>query len=386
MKRIIFSIIFITAIAGLVLFVSNKSNKVPVFKTIKVIKGAIVETVTASGTVNPVTNITVGSQVSGTISKLYVDFNSPVKKGQILAQIDPSLFQAQVEQAKANLYSAQANYNNIKSTLLNDEKTYDRDKELLQSNFIARSQYDLDLAAYQSYKAQLEGSKAQIKQATAALSNSETNLRYTKIVSPVDGIVVSRNVDVGQTVAASFQTPTLFSVAQDLTKMQIDTTVAEADIGKIKVGQKISFTVDGYPDMTFYGRVKQIRIAPTTVSNVVTYDVVINVNNKDLKLIPGMTANVSIITSNKKDILLIPNESLRFTPFDDIDAPKYKKQGVWVLKGTRPRRITIVPGASDGTNTEIVSGNINIDDKIIVGRLEKHKKHGAPQGMGHGPF
>ena len=216
MKKIIYSLIFIIAIAGLIFLITNKSNKEPVFKTVKAIRGAITETVTTAGTVDPVTNISVGSQVSGTITKLYVDFNSPVKKGQLLAQIDPALFEAQVAVARANLYSAQANLQKIQSTLNNDRKTYYRDKVLFQKNFIARSQLDLDEATYESDIAQIEGAKAGINQAQATLSNNETNLRYTRIVSPVNGIIVTRNVDVGQTVASSLQTPTLFAVAKNL--------------------------------------------------------------------------------------------------------------------------------------------------------------------------
>ena len=235
---------------------------------------------------------------------MYVDFNSPVKKGQLLAQIDPSIFEAQVAQGSANVYNAQANLQKIKSILINDEKTYNRNKSLYERNFISKSEVDLAETTYNSDKAQIASAQAQIAQASAALRNNQTNLRYTRIISPVNGIVITRNVDVGQTVAASFQTPTLFLVAQDLTKMQIDTNVAEADIGKVQLNQDVEYTLDGYPDMTFKGKVKQIRITPTTVQNVVTYDVVVNVDNKDLKLKPGMTANVSIISSKKKNILM----------------------------------------------------------------------------------
>ena len=379
MKKIIFSLISIIVLALIMSYMMHNGESTPDFKTEKVIKGNITEIVTASGTVNPVINISVGTQVSGTIKKLYVDFNSPVKKGQLLAQIDPALFQAQVDQAQANLSNAEANLHKIQSSLNNDEKTYRRDLVLVQQNFIAKSDLDLAQANYESDKAQIESAKAQINQAKASLNNNVANLQYTNIISPVDGIVVSRNIDVGQTVAASFQTPTLFLVAQDLTKMQIDTTVAEADIGKIREGQNIDFTVDGYPNITFKGKVKQIRNAPTTVQNVVTYDVVINVNNKDLKLKPGMTANVSIVTTSRKNVLVVPNESLRFTPEQDINAPKYKQQGVWILRKKRPQRIAIVNGVSDGNNTEILSGDINFGDKVITGFFEKHKRHGGGQ-------
>lgn len=375
MKKIITGIIIVLILAVLIFFVMKNTNSGPKYKTDKIIKGNLTETITASGTVNPVTNISVGTQVSGKISKIYADFNSSVKKGQLLAQIDPSLFETQVEQARANLYNAQANLQKVKSLLINDEKTYSRNKTLFEQDFIARSDVDLAQTNYNTDLAQIASAKAQIAQMSAALRNTETNLRYTRIISPVDGIVVSRNVDIGQTVAASFQTPTLFLVAQDLTKMQIDTNVAEADIGKVKVGQRIEFTVDGYPDITFKGSIKQIRNAPTTIQNVVTYDVVINVNNKDLKLKPGMTANVSIITSDKKNILMASNESLRFTPHHDKDnLPKYKEQGIWILKHGKPKRINIKTGISDGNYTEIISGHIAEGQEVILDTIEKSRR------------
>jgi HlyD family secretion protein len=217
-----------------------------------------------------------------------------------------------------------------------------------------------------------------VAQNEAALSSAETNLRYTKIISPVDGIVVSRNVDVGQTVAASFQTPTLFSIAQDLTKMQIDTSVAEADIGKVKVGQDVEFTVDAYSDTTFKGKVLQVRNAPITVQNVVTYDVVIQVDNPDFKLKPGMTANVSLIISIEKDVLKIPNASLRFRP-PEKGAPvpgkksEKKRPGVWILENGKPKRVPVTLGISDGSYTEIVSGDLKEGQELIVESLAKAK-------------
>ncbi len=367
MKKLITGLIIIILLAILAAFISKNFKKPPEYKTEKITRGSITETVTASGTVNPVVNISVGTQVSGTLKKLYVDFNSPVKKGQLLAEIDPSLFEAQVAQAQANLYNARANLQKIESITANDKKTYERNKSLYAQNFIARSEVDLAETTYNSDKAQIASAKAQIAQASAVLRNNSANLRYTKILSPVDGIVVSRSVDVGQTVAASFQTPTLFMVAQDLTKMQIDTNVAEADIGKIKTGQNVEYTLDGYPDTTFKGKVRQVRIAPTTVQNVVTYDVVIDVDNKDLKLKPGMTANVSIITANKDKVLIVPNSSLRFTPITGDEKPKrYEQQGIWILENDKPLRIKVKTGISDGDNTEILSGKVTEGQQVIV--------------------
>ena len=227
---------------------------------------------------------------------------------------------------------------------------------------------DLAESTYKSDLAQISAAKAQIAQASAAYNTAAANLRYTKIISPVDGVVVSRGVDVGQTVAASFQTPELFSVAQDLTQMQIEASVAEADIGKVKVGQEVNYTLDGYQDSVFYGKVLQVRISPTTVQNVVTYTVIIQVNNEDMKLIPGMTANVSIITSKKADVMSVPNAALKFTPNVDGSGPKYKKQGIWILGGDKKiKRINVQTGASDDEYTEIISDKIHPGDNVVVG-------------------
>ncbi len=271
----------------------------PSYRTEQVSKGDIQQSVTATGTVNAVTTVLVGTQVSGTIKALFVDFNSRVKKGQIIAQIDPSTFESQVQQAKANLLAAQANLDKSNTALVDAKRTFERNKELFAKNLIPRSDLDTSDTNYESAKAQVNSSKAAIEQSKASLDIARQNLEYTKIASPVDGIVISRNVDVGQTVAASFQTPTLFTIAQDLTKMQIDTNIAESDIGVVKLGQEVDFTVDAYPDITFKGKVWQKRQAPITVQNVVTYDVVIQVDNRDLKLMPGMTANVSVIITDE---------------------------------------------------------------------------------------
>lgn len=302
-----------------------------------------------------------------------------LKKGQLIAQIDPSTFEAQVEQAKANLFAAKANVEKAGASLLDAKRTMDRNRELFSRNLIARSDLDTSETNYETAKAQVEAAKAQVAQTEAALKYAETNLKYTRILSPVDGIVVSRNVDVGQTVAASFQTPTLFNIAQDLTKMQIDTNVDEADIGRIKVGQDVEFTVDAYPDITFKGRVSQVRIAPITVQNVVTYDVVIRVDNPEFKLKPGMTANVSIIITGKKDVLKIPNAALRFRLSNTVKPSAYKGTGVWIIEKDKPKRIKVSTGISDGNHTELVSGEIKEGQDVIVESLAKTKGR-APSG------
>ena len=321
---------------------SGKDGSNQKFRLAKIERGEINFVVTATGTINPVINVLVGSQVSGTIKALHADFNSQVKEGQVIAQIDPAIFQAQVDQAKAsvltnqaNLLNAQSNLENAKANLvkadvavLDAKRTLDRNLPLVEKKVIAQAtmdtaqtnydtavaQRDVAKAQVGSATSQVASSKAQVEQAKAALNMAETNLRYATIRSPVNGTVISRNVDVGQTVAASLQAPTLFTIAKDLTKMQVDTNVSEADVGRVTVGQDATFTVDAYPGRNFRGKVFEVRNAPIIVQNVVTYDVVIQVDNKDLKLKPGMTANVSVMIAHREGALKIPNAALRFRP------------------------------------------------------------------------
>ena len=326
---IVIGIILIIFVAGFSIFrVTGKNGSSQKFRLAKVEKGEVNLVVTATGTINPVINVLVGSQVSGTIKALYADYNSQVKEGQVIAQIDPAIFDAQVEQGKANVLNAQANVENGKANLVKAEvavldakRNLDRNKPLLERQVIAQAtldtaqaNYDTAVAQREVAKAQVESSKAQLEQAKAALKVSETNLRYTTIRSPVNGTVISRNVDVGQTVAASLQAPTLFTIAKNLAEMQVDSNVSEADVGRIMVGQEATFTVDAYPERIFRGTVSEIRNAPIIVQNVVTYDVVIQVDNKDLKLKPGMTANVSVMIAHREGVLKIPNAALRFRP------------------------------------------------------------------------
>jgi len=377
-------------IAGALFALRNGGND-PKFRTDKVARGPISQTVTASGTVNAVTTVLVGTQVSGTIKSLYVDYNSPVKKGQLLALIDPATFEAQAAQARANLGAARANLEKAEAAQLDAKRTLERNRTLSGRSLIARSDLDTAETNYTSAVAQVSAAKAQIEQQRAALQAAEINLKYTRILSPVDGIVISRSVDVGQTVAASFQTPTLFNIAQDLTRMQIDTNVAEADIGKIKIEQAVDFMVDAYPDITFKGTVAEIRNAPITVQNVVTYDVVVKVDNSDLKLKPGMTANVSIVTAEKADALKISNLALRFrmppeggggagTGGTAAAAPDQKGSGIWVLENSSPKRVEIKTGISDGIYTEVVSGDLKEGQEVIVESLAKAKRDTRPAG------
>ncbi len=377
MKKVLIGIVIAAMLGAAAYFTVRGKGDVPQFRTEKVARGDIVSSVTATGTVNAVVNVLVGTQVSGTIKTIYADFNSPVKKGQLIAQIDPSLFEAQVDQARANLGTAKANLAKAEVTVVDTKRTLERNRELFAKNLIARSDLDTADTNYGGAVAQVNANKAQLEQAAAALRTAETNLRYTRILSPVDGIVVSRNVDVGQTVAASFQTPTLFTIAQDLTKMQIDTNVDEADIGKVKIGQDVEFSVDAYPDLTFKGKVSQVRNAPISVQNVVTYDVVIKVDNPDFKLKPGMTTNVSIIVAVAKDALKIPNAALRFRPSEKgITKQVQKGSAVYVPGGEKPNRLPVTLGITDGNFTEVKAGDLKEGQEVIVEAVGDAKKKG----------
>ena len=375
MKKVLIAGFIVLLVAIGAWYLVKKENGGPQYKTAAVHRADVEATVTATGTVNAVTTVLVGTQVSGTINALYVDYNSLVKKGQLLAQIDPATLQAQVNQAKANLLNAEANLKKSEASLADARRTYERNKQLIAKNFIAQSDVDTSETNVETNVAQVESSRALVLQNKAALDQAETNLRYTKILSPVNGIVISRNIDVGQTVAASFQTPTLFTIAEDLTKMQIDTSVDEADIGNVKVGQEVRFTVDAYPDTNFMGKVFEIRNAAVIVQNVVTYDVVVQVSNNDLKLKPGMTANVSIITARRNGVVVVPNSALRFHPQDQGSessnvqkrpAKENRGPAVWVLENNKPKKIQIAVGISDGSFTQVTSGTLKEGQEVIV--------------------
>ena len=386
MKKIIIALIILILIVLGAFFLFKNDSRNQRYITQRADRGDIRSTVSATGTVNAVTTVSVGTQVSGTIKQLFVDFNSPVKEGQLLAQIDPASIEAQVAQASANLSLARANLEKsrvaIRDTLIN----FKRNKILYGKNFISKSDLDTSETNYLSAIAQVKASEAQVAQAQAALNLAQTNFRNTQIISPVNGIVISRSVDVGQTVAASFQTPTLFTIAQDLTKMQIDANIDEADIGRIKMNQPVSFTVDAYPEMIFQGNVSEIRNAPITVQNVVTYAVIVKVDNPGLKLKPGMTANVSIVIDDKKDILRIPNAALRVKITDkDLKKDSPKGAGVWILEKKEPKRIPLKLGISDNQFTEVVSGYLNENHQIIVEVKTNDKTKNTRPGGGPPP-
>ncbi len=353
-------------------------------------KGDINQTVSANGTINPVTLVSVGTQVSGTVKKLYVDFNSKVEKGQILLELDDALLAAQQKQSLANVQNANAS---LELATANEARM----RSLFAQDYVSRQELDSAVQAKKSASAQL-----QLAQAT--VEKDRANLAYSVIRSPVSGVVVDRSVDVGQTVAASLQTPTLFKIAQDLSRMQIDANFAEADIGNIRVGQAVRFTVDAFPNRNFKGVVKLIRLNPTTQQNVVTYDVVINVDNPEQILLPGMTAYVNIAVAERKDVLLVPNAALRFKPANaDVQKPaanqsndvqksggsrpggaagadtvKTKRDGfsgkVYVLEKDALKPVSVSLGITDNRNTEIAGGELRAGDQVVVGEAQAADK------------
>ncbi len=355
------------------------------YSTAPVTQGAITRTVTATGTVNPVLTIIVGTYVSGVIQELYCDYNTKVTAGQICAKIDPRPYQTVVDQNNANLLQAQAQLEKDKATLGYAELNYERNVRLVQTNAVSKDTVDNAKSALDQARAQIGVDEATIAQRRAALATAQVNLDYTNITSPVDGTVVSRAVTVGQTVAASFQTPTLFLIATDLTKMQVDTNVSESDIGGIKDGNKSLFTVDAFPKRTFEGAVSQVRQSPQTVQNVVTYDVVVSVDNTDLTLKPGMTAATRVITDQRSNVLRVPSQALRYVPAgagrrNASGQSRPTEQGrVWILRDDKPVRIPVTTGLDDDSYTEIVSGDIKAGDQVIIAEEREAARAAVPR-------
>jgi HlyD family secretion protein len=346
------------------------------YTTVAVTTGPVTRAVTATGTVNPELTIIVGSYVSGVIRDVTCDYNTRVTRGQSCAKIDPRPFQTSVDQAKANLAVAKAQLEKDKASLNYARLALDRAATLLQTKAVSKDSYDSASSTYDQAVAQISLDQATIQQRQSALDAAQVNLDYTNIVSPVDGTVVSRNVTIGQTVAASFQTPTLFLIATDLTKMQVDANVSESDIGGVTEGNKATFTVDAFPRRTFEGTVSQVRQSPQTVQNVVTYDVVISVNNTDLALKPGLTAATRIVIDERTGVLRVPNQALRYVPGGRaVGAPDRAR--VWVLRDDQPTRVRVETGIDDDTYTEIVRGDLKADDQVIVS--EQGNSSAAPR-------
>ena len=409
-KGVAIVVVVVILIVASIFFYSRANHSAVKYRTATVERGDISTVVSATGTINAVTTVQVGSQVSGTIARLYADFNSVVKKGQVVAQLDSTFLKAQVQEAEANLERAIVSVNGAKRALT-------RAEDLLTKKLISQAEYDDAQTNY-------ELAVAQEKQSRAALDRAKTNLRYATIHSPIDGVVISRNVDVGQTVAASLQAPTLFTIANDLTKMKLETNIDEADIGKVAEDQSATFTVDAYPDQQFQGTVAQIRLAPIIVQNVVTYNVIIEVANPDLKLMPGMTANVSILVAHREKVLRVPNAALRFQPavallrFNERQERRgpvgemgsrmggsspmgqrmremAKGSRVWILSPNgKPEPRMLQLGITDGSFTEVVRGDLEEGQEVIVSAISSGSTTqmaspampGAPSGGRRGPF
>jgi HlyD family secretion protein len=374
----------------------------PTYATTAVRRGDVVQAVTASGTLSPVVQVDVGSQVSGRVKELFADYNDEVKKGQVIARIDPQVFESEVAQAQARLASARADLSRLEAMAANAKAQYDRVAGLVASGAVARADVETAAADRNSALAQVTGARAKITEAQGAVEQARLNLAYTTITAPIDGVVISRSVDVGQTVAASLSAPVLFVIAGDLRQMEVHTTVAESDVGQLKTGMGVEFTVDAFPDKTFSGAVKQVRFEAQTVSNVVTYDAVVAVENASLELRPGMTANATFVIAKASDVLVAPSKALRFrpasapvpvraaakpvdpaarpeaakpdpaAPADAAAAPKLRRGGpggsaVWVLRAGQPVRVAVETGLSDGTSIEIRSGELKEGDLVITG-------------------
>ncbi len=398
MKRAWWIVLVLIGVAGAAWIVHARSSRPPEPKyvTVAAEKGRLVARVTATGTLSALVTVQVGSQVSGRISDIFVDFNSPVKKGQVIAKIDSQLFVAAVEQARANYLAAVSQLTKAKVQSIDSGRQFERSKALRDQKLIAQADLDTAQATADAAKANVDAADSAVAQARASLHQSEINLQYTTIISPTNGVVISRAIDVGQTVAASFQSPTLFTIAEDLKKMQVDTSVAEADVGKLKSDMPSTFTVDAYPTERFKGKVRQIRNAPQTVQNVVTYDAVIDVDNTELKLKPGMTANVTFVYAEVPEALKVPNAALRFRPPASAmrtdggtrgpgkglaggkrshDQPPDQRT-VYVLRDGNPQQVMIRIGVSDGSITEVVDGPLAAGDLVITEALGD--KPGAP--------
>src|SRR5262245_6319563 len=396
------------------------ASAVPRYETVAIDRGPIVAKVTATGTLSALVTVQVGTQVSGRIKQIMVDFNSPVKKGQVIAKIEPALFEAALESARANYLAGQGSVTKLEAQAENAKLQYERAEALFERKAIAQADLDTARATMRAANGDVTAARGNMEQAKAALHQAQVNLNYTTIVSPTTGVVISRSVDVGQTVAASLSAPTLFLIAEDLTKMQVDTSVAEADIGKLKPDMEATFTVDAFPSRTFKGKIRQIRNAPQTQQNVVTYDAVIDVGNSGLELRPGMTANVTFIYDHRDSALRVANAALRFQPPPELARTAWGGGGasgsrgggqrgggsegggrrpgggraggggetpdrrmLWVLRAPSPTPVRVRAGVSDGTNTEIETTELRAGDRVVTdAEVPGGDNKQAPAGSG----
>jgi HlyD family secretion protein len=401
LKKLVFTVVALLLVggAGFAYWRMGNSTQESPYLTVPASKGNIRQVVSSTGTLQAVTTVIVGSQVSGTIGKLNADFNTKVTKGDVVAELDQSKFKARVDETRANLSAAQASMAKSKVAVEDADRTLKRIKELKQRELVSQSELDAAQTAYDAAKSQLNVSQAQVGQAQAAMNQASIDLGYTIIRSPVDGMVISRNVDVGQTVAASLSAPTLFTIANDLTKMEVHTNVDEADVGNVSEGQEVTFTVDAHPQRRFRGKVHQVRNAPQIIQNVVTYNAVVRINNKELLLKPGMTANVQFLVSEKEDVLTVPNMALRFRLPEDKnevqdllrqeqgrvaprvgqrrtsrgsgsgggDGRRVRQVKIYVVKDGKAQPVEVQAGITDGSKTEVIAGALKENDVVIIG-------------------
>ena len=378
--RIMAVILVLIVISGGLFWYYSKSAEEIQYKTVRAERSDLRSVIQATGTLDAVETVDVGTQISGTVKEIYIDYNSVVKQGQLIAEIDSATQRTDVAQAEANLQVVQADLMNSEAVLANAEKSLARTRKLAEKDLIAKADVDTDEKTYLTAKAQVAASRARIAQYNATLNKTKINLGYTQIYSPVDGVVVAKNVEKGQTVAASYQTPSIAEIAKDLSQMQVEVNVDEADIGGVKEGQKATFTVDAHPNDPFDGVVTQVRLSPTTTDNVVTYVVIVKVSNNKGLLMPGMTANVSLIVEERENVVVVPNSAFRFKPADasansgQPGAPmmgkqtiaEVKKPAVYMIEKKAPVRVEVEKGISDGQNTEIISG-LSEGDEVITG-------------------
>jgi HlyD family secretion protein len=382
------SVISLVTLSGAGLFGirSGRDRSAVAYGTMTVQRGNIAARVNASGTVSALVTTQVGSQVSGRVQEIFVDFNAKVSKGQLLARIDPQIFQAALAQSQASYRAALGRLAKARANADNAVRRQERARGLAAGRLLADADFEQAQAEAKAARAEVAATRGNVGEAMAAVQQAKLNVGFTTIVSPADGVVISRNVDVGQTVAASLQAPTLFTIAGDLTKMQVDTSVAEADVGKVSSGMAATFSVDAYPESTFRGTVREVRNAPQTVQSVVTYDAVIDVDNPALRLRPGMTAHVTFIYAERKNALKIPNATLRFRPSRELSGREKQRQDkddadesepsgadrrfVWALQKDSPQRIAVRVGLSDGTFIEILDGPLAEGDQVLVDAVE----------------
>lgn len=386
-KLIVIALILVLAVLAY-LFFGNSSGDAPeiTYVSVPVEKGTLKAEINSTGTIKPRVEVQVGSQVSGTIKELYADFESVVKEGDVIALIDPDTYRAKVAQAKANLLSAQANLESAQVSYTDKLRTLHRKEELIKKGSISQQEFDTAQTDADNARAQVSVCKATVAQMEANLQEASLNLKYTKILAPVNGIVTARNMDVGQTVTASFQTPVLFKIAEDLKSMQVYTSVDEADIGRVKVGQSAVFTVPAFPDDEFRASVTQIRNDPQIQQNVVTYNVILDVDNNDLKLRPGMTTNVQIRLSEVRDAIIVPEQAFHFTPRDKkltagLTAPKSGQRRLWKLEGKHSiRALNVTIGVVGVDRVQIVSDQLKRGDRVVIEEVVRKKQgSGAPR-------